>query len=170
MKTVKIELTANEVLVAGYVGMRRAADAYFKNRKVGFKEFYLGELWSSHIESAHAETAVSKYLGKYWGYGVNTFDVPDIEGTDIEVRWSRHTHDKPSKGCKVKAQEADSKIIVAVTGRCPNYEIMGWCEPSYAKRPRMYCAEFPPCYFVPFDELRPMDELKAFMKERAGNG
>ena len=55
-----IELNANEVLVATYIGSRRNAEASFKKRKARFPEKKVGELWGFHIESAHAELAVCK--------------------------------------------------------------------------------------------------------------
>ena len=82
-----VELNANEVLVASYVGARRNAEASFRNRKPRFPEKVVGELWGFHIESAHAELAVCKYLGIYWGFGVNTFHVEDIVNTNLEIRW-----------------------------------------------------------------------------------
>jgi len=48
---VNFTLNANEVLVAGYVGMRRNAEAKFNRRKARFPEKVVGELWGKHIES-----------------------------------------------------------------------------------------------------------------------
>ena len=65
-----VELNANEVLVATYIGSRRNAEASFKKRKARFPEKVIGELWGFHIEAAHAELAVCKilrYLLGLWG-------------------------------------------------------------------------------------------------------
>ena len=71
-----------------FVGSRRNGEARFNNRKPRFPEKVPGELWGFHIESACAELAVCKYLGIYWGFGVNTFHVSDIVNTNLEIRWS----------------------------------------------------------------------------------
>lgn len=150
-----VTLTANEVLVAGYVGMRRNVEAKYNKRKPRFPERVVGELWGNHIESAHAELAVAKALGIYWGFGVNTFHVADIENTNYEVRWTRRSD------CKVRLDE-DDKIVISVTGACPSYEVRGWIKAKDAKQPQWYCENPPPCYFVPHDQLHPISELMEY--------
>ena len=152
-----VELNANEVLVATYIGSRRNAEACFKKRKARFPEKSVGELWGNHIESAHAELVVCKYLGIYWGFGVNTFHVEDIVNTNLEVRWS--------SGKSLKVRPDDKGIVVCVTGSCPKYEIKGWIKASDAKQEKWkYAKTLPVCYFVPHSELRPIEELKCQIK------
>ena len=147
-----VELNANEVLVATYIGSRRNAEASFRNRKPRFPEKVLGEMWGFHIEAAHAELAVAKCLGIYWGFGVNTFHVEDIVNTKIEVRLSLRED--------VKVRPDDNGIIVSVTGKCPTYEIKGWIKAEDAKQDKWKYNKEPICYFVPHKELRSIDELK----------
>jgi hypothetical protein len=104
-----VELNANEVLVATYIGSRRNAEASFKGRQARFPDLSVMVLWGGHIESAHAELAVCKYLGIYWGFGVNTFHVEDIVNTNFEIRWS------PREDLKVRPD--DKGIIISVTGK-----------------------------------------------------
>jgi len=146
-----VNLNANEVLVAGYIGMRRNAEATFRGRKNRFPERYAGELWGNHIESAHAELAVCKALGIYWGFGVNTFHAPDVQDTNLEIRWSKRND--------VKVRPDDTGVIVSVTGSCPTYEIKGWIRAQDAMQDRWYHANHPPCYFVPHDALEDFGEL-----------
>ena len=148
----KVELNANEVLVATYIGSRRNAEASFRNRKPRFPEKVVGELWGFHIESAHAELAVCKYLGIYWGFGVNTFHVEDVVNTNLEIRWSSRED--------VKVRPDDKGVIVCVTGKCPVYEIKGWIKAADAKQDKWKYNKEPICYFVPHAELRPIEELK----------
>lgn len=148
----KVELNANEVLVATYIGSRRNAEASFRNRKPRFPEKVAGELWGFHIESAHAELAVCKYLGIYWGFGVNTFHVEDVVNTNLEIRWSSRED--------VKVRPDDKGVIVCVTGKCPVYEIKGWIKAEDAKQDKWKYNKEPICYFVPHTELRPIEELK----------
>jgi len=152
-----VELNANEVLVATYIGSRRNAEASFRNRKPRFPEKVLGEMWGFHIEAAHAELAVAKCLGIYWGFGVNTFHVEDIVNTKIEVRLSLRED--------VKVRPDDNGIIVSVTGKCPRYEIKGWIKAEDAKQDKWkYEKTLPLCYFVPHNELKPIEILKCQMK------
>ena len=147
-----IELNANEVLVAGYVGMRRNAEATYKKRKSRFPEKVKGELWGFHIEAAHAELAVCKYLNIYWGFGVNTFHVPDVVNTNLEIRWSSRPN--------LKVRPDDSGIIVSVTGQCPTMEIKGWIKAEDAKKESYFYNKEPVCYFVPHKDLNPVSTLK----------
>jgi hypothetical protein len=151
MESVEVNLNANEVLVAGYIGMRRNAEASFRKRSPRFPEKQSGELWGFHIEAAHAECAVAKYLGIYWGFGVNTFHTEDINNTNIEVRWSSRQN--------VKVRPDDNSIIVSVSGKCPTYNLMGWINADDAKKQEYYYAIHPPCYFVPHNELNPIQTL-----------
>ena len=152
-----IELNANEVLVATYIGSRRNAEAKFRGRKARFPEKVPGELWGFHIEAAHAELAVAKYLGIYWGFGVNTFHVADIVNTKLEVRWSLRED--------VKVRPDDNGIIVSVTGSSPTYEIKGWIKAEDAKQDKWkYTKTLPVCYFVPHKELLPIEELQKHLR------
>jgi len=150
-----IELNANEVLVASYVGARRNAEASFRNRKPRFPEKVVGELWGFHIESAHAELAVCKYLGIYWGFGVNTFHVEDIVNTNLEIRWSSRSD--------LKVRPDDTGVVISVTGKCPSYEIKGWIEAENALQDKWRYDKEPICYFVPHKELKPIEELKKIL-------
>jgi hypothetical protein len=158
-KTVNLTLNANEVLVAGYVGMRRNAEARFNRRKARFPEKVIGELWGFHIESAHAELCVAKALGLYWGFGVCTFHVEDIENSGIEVRWSGRRKD-----CKIRPD--DKGFIVSVSGQCPDYEIKGWIKAEDGKKEEFYRADPPPAYFVPHERLKSIEELAEIIKEK----
>lgn len=148
---VKIELNANEMLVAGYVGMRRNAEAKYNKRKVRFPERKYGELWGNHIESAMAECAVCKYLGVYWGFGVNTFHVSDVVNRNYEIRFSNRSD--------LKVRPDDEGIIISVSGDCPVYFINGFINANEAKRSCWLYDQEPICYFVPHQYLYPINEL-----------
>jgi hypothetical protein len=147
-----VSLNQNEVLVSTYIGSRRNAEASFRKRSPRFPEKTPGELWGFHIEAAHAECAVAKLLGLYWGFGVNTFHTPDITGTNYEVRWSQRPN--------LKVRPDDSGIVISVSGKSPDYVVHGWINAEDAKRDEWKCASPPPCYFVPHDKLRPIEELR----------
>lgn len=149
-----VELNANELLVGTYVGSRRNAEAKYNKRKVRFPEKKYGELWGSHIESALAELAVCKYLGVYWGFGVNTFHVTDIVNKPFEVRFSNRTD------VKIRPDDDDDMYIISVSGDCPTYHINGAIKSVDGKKDEWLYMQEPKCYFVPHHQLFDIDFLK----------
>jgi hypothetical protein len=148
-----VSLTQMEVAVATMVGSYRNAESNFSGRKPRFPEKTSGELWGFHIESALAELAVSKALGIYWGFSVNTFHVPDIANTNIEVRWST------SPRLKIRPDDPDARIMVSVRGSCHEKEIMGWCYAREGKLKDNRSGSEPPCYFHDHEDLSPINSL-----------
>jgi hypothetical protein len=59
----------------------------------------------------------------------------------------------------------DKGRVISVTGKCPAYEIKGWIDAEEAKQPRWLFPQPPPCYFVPHNHLRPIQELMELSKE-----
>lgn len=147
-----VRLEMGEILVATYIGSMRNAESKIKGRRPRFKERHTGELWGYHIESAHAELVVAKYLGVYWGFKVNTFHVPDIENTNYEVRFSNRSD--------VKIRPDDSGIIISVSGECPEYRINGWVKADEGKQEIYKCHKEPICYFYPHSKLNDIRQLK----------
>ena len=99
-----------------------------------------------------AEQAVAKHVGLYWGNHVNRFGSGDV--ADMEVRWS------PRKDLKVK--DGDNGVVISVTGLPPTFIINGWIMASDAKRPewkRDFNNWCKPAYFVPLENLNPMETL-----------
>ena len=145
-------LTLEEVEQAAARGLKEAAAYYERNKDVKFIEPYPGELWTHYIEQELADVAFAKFKDS---------EFPNYSGLRIVSRWTEHTYSKPAKGLKVKAKQ--DGVCVCVIGRSPNYELLGWIECEYAKRPRLYCADWPMHYLVPMDDLKPMDELKQYL-------
>lgn len=147
----EVILNVNEILVATYIGSRRNAEARYKNRSPRFPEKVPGELWGYHIEAAHAELAVCKYLGIYWGFGVNTFHVADVSNTQIEIRWSQRND--------LKIRPDDKGIIISVSGLSPKYKINGWIKAEAGKKDIYKYDKDPVCYFVPHKDLNSISTL-----------
>ena len=148
-----VALTAIEVAVGTTVGAYRNAESQLSGRKPRFPEKTPGELWGFHIESALAELAVSKALGIYWGFSVNTFHVPDIANTNIEVRWSS------APRLKIRPDDPNQRVMVSVRGACHEKELMGWCYAHEGKLKENRSASDPPCYFHDHENLRPINSL-----------
>lgn len=164
-------LSYGEFLSAAQIGLFRNAEAILMQRQMRFKESKTGELWGAHIQSAIAELAVAKYLGRHWGMGVNDFHQPDIAGLPVEVRWSDRTD------CKVRP---DDRAYVVSVGPCDQGQkprdltsatyrvaIQGWIAAHDAMRPEWQSTTPPVCYFVPVRCLNPPDSLKAELREWA---
>lgn len=149
----EIILSINEVLVATYIGSRRQAESQYRNRTPRFPERVNGELWGYNIEAAHAELAVAKYLGVYWGFGVNTFHTADIENTNLEIRHSQRND------LKIRPDD-NNMIVVSVSGRSPKYKLNGWINSDLGKLEEFKSTTHPLCYFVPHSYLNPIETLK----------
>ena len=101
-----------------------------------------------------SELAVANLLELPWLAGVDTYHTADIL-PDIEVRWS------PRQFLKVRPD--DNGRVVAVTGQCPNFVVMGWMPAEMTKQPQWFHSIEPTCYFVPYEDLldiSTIDELK----------
>jgi hypothetical protein len=148
-----VTLADYEIEMAAFVGMKRNADSIIAKRTPRFAERKVGEMWAHHIVGAQAELAVAKALGAYWGGNNRSFHVPDIEGTNFEVRWSMRDD--------VKVRPDDTGVVIGVRGACPNYEIVGWLYAKQGMREewKAFHNTPNPAFFVPHDQLRPFSEL-----------
>lgn len=117
---------------------------------------YSGAGWSEHIEGACGELVVAKALNIYWAGGINIFKLPDVDN-NIQVRTrSKHFYD-----LIVRQNDSDDDLFVHVTGTCPNYKIHGYMQGRDAKREQWLFdhGNRPPAYFVPQEELVPIEDL-----------
>jgi hypothetical protein len=112
--------------------------------------------WEEGIEGTLAEIAVAKALGIFWNGGVGEFKGPDV-GTNIQVRWTN----KATNKLIVRDADRSENTYVLVTGECPEYNIVGWIEGTEAKQDRFLFGPNgrPPAYFVPQEELNPIESL-----------
>jgi hypothetical protein len=149
-----VTLESYELELASEVGRRRQAAAIRDKRLPRFPERYPGELWANHIQGACGELAVAKLFGWYWPGHVDTFHEPDfvVNSLRYDVRWS-------SNG-KAKVRPDERVIVIGVAGQAPEMYVMGAISAHYARqRDDWYCADAPPCWFVPFAHLFPLDSL-----------
>lgn len=147
----KVRLTWAECYQAGLAGFRRNLEATCKGRKPRFKERRSGELYGFHILSAMAEMAVAKAFDKFWSFHEQKFSGGDVGS--YEVRYSERQD--------LKVRPRDEGIVIAVTGREPEFEIVGWIDAADAKQEE-WVKDFGygnPAYFVPHTELHAIREL-----------
>lgn len=76
--------------------------------------------WATDIDGAHAEQALSKYLGIYWFPGINTFKAPDLIN-GLQVRSTNHANGH----LIIRPNDDDYQTFVLVVCQTPIYRLMG---------------------------------------------
>lgn len=142
MKVVLREPVLSAAIAAG-LARQRSAEA--KRSRPAFAEAWPGQLLDNHINGACAEAAVAVALGLTPSLGVDVYAVPDLDGTRIEVRWSRARN-----WCKITPRDiALDRLVVGVVGVPPHaMEILGWLEARDAPERGTFAARPPPCWFI----------------------
>lgn len=153
MKGVNLEWF--EVSRAALVGVSRNVEALRKSltNKMPTNQ----RDWDIHILGALGECAFAKATNRYWNGSVNTFKSGGDIGECIQIR----TRSKHSYDLIVRDEDKDGDVFVLVTGGPLEFRVQGWIRAADAKR-REYRANYGnygEAYFVPKDELRPIERL-----------
>lgn len=145
--SVFVNLTQDEVDHAVSKGTERQESADRKKSVSAFPEQFSNQLLLNHQHAACAELAVAKFLRIDTELGVDVYSVPDIDGTRIDVRWSRSRNH-----CKVKKEDIEKdRVIVGCVGPMNRVEILGWILASDAPsrcRSSDPSDGRPPCLFI----------------------
>lgn len=151
-----VTLSWPEVAQAATVGVWRRIHAYRRARSQPYGN-PTHDLWGLDIESACAELAVAKALGRYWA-GSFVGDPSSLNGDvgdELQVRSTWRTN-----GCLlVHPADRDSDIFVLVVGTAPTYRLAGWTLGETAKKPQFWRDAERPCFFVPQSSLAPIGLL-----------
>jgi hypothetical protein len=150
----QITLTWHELMAASLVGVMRQVSSLKDGRQHIAGMTGIG--WDTHIEGACGEAAVAKALGIYWGCHCNNFSGDDLPG--IQVRTARKT----DAALVIRPHDDEAARWVLVTGQAPIFCVRGWILGRDGKR-QEWLADYggrPPAYFVPQEELRPLEELE----------
>lgn len=149
-----VHLNPFELWLAGMVGSKRQIEAIRQN--LPDRHGYDGDGWSIHTEGAAGEMAFAKAVGLYWNGSVNTFKREgDVVGYEVRTR-SRHNYE-----LIIRPNDPDDRIYVLVTGRSPDFRVVGWIRGRDGKRPewlRTY-GNRPAAHFVPHGALKPLEAL-----------
>lgn len=149
-----VDLTHEELLVAGIVGVMRQADALKRQRPSahGYDE---KDPWTKHVEGAAAEMAVAKVTNRYWSplKAGALYGGPVDVGRMIQVRQT-----KRGDGCLLlHRSDADDHVFVLVIGSPPSFDVVGWIKAKDGKRPEFWRTfTGRPAFFVPQEALRPV--------------
>ncbi len=107
--------------------------------------------------------AVAKATGRYWSGSLGNLRADDVG--EIQVR----TTSRPENRLIIHEADQDEKYFVLVTGRAPQFRIVGWIMARDAKREEWWQdpAGGRAAYFVPQSALRPISELTIGNAQRA---
>lgn len=110
--------------------------------------------WTAHIEGACGELVVAKALNRHWSGNIGDLEADDVGPYQVRTT----TYIGPNAKTRIHKGDADHKRFVGVSGRMPNYEILGWIVARDGKREEWWddpTHENRPAYFVPRTALNP---------------
>jgi hypothetical protein len=147
-----VQLSAQEIMLAANAGVVRRVRAISANaqRTHGQPD---NNRWEQDIEGCCAEVAVCKALGIYWT-GAERIRANDAGSFD--VRYTPHPN-----GCLILHDEDPDRRFVLVIGKYGVYRLAGWIDAVEGKVERFWGdkGHNRPAYWIPQDELHPMDTL-----------
>lgn len=155
----KIKLNKFEFAIAVQVGTYRQMSNLNRGRKDAYGAIEENG-WSLHIEGACGEAAAAKALGYYWSGNMSDLAAADINSN--KLRLEVRTRSREYYELIIHDNEDDNAAFILLTGKAPNFTLVGWCygyegkKPEYYKDPTGYR---PLAYFVPHEKLRPINEL-----------
>lgn len=158
----EVTLTWAEVEIAVAAGCKRRLLALHDGRPdaYGFRE---SDPWGTDIESAASEMAVAKALGLYWiPYARRPQEIPADVGDDVQVRRRK----KIGYNLLLHPRDPDEHIYVLVYGQIPTFTLEGWTRGATGKA-RPLSDPFNtgrPAFWIPAEELAPIDDLLAMYR------
>lgn len=145
-----VRLDKSEALTAAIGGSQRHLRQAFDQRKNTFDG--TRDLWSMDIEAAAAELAFAKATNQYWA----PTSRPDWDG-DVGTWQVRHTQ-RTQGHLIVYNGDRDTDRFVLVTGKIPEFHVIGWLLGAAAKKPGWWAPRMGrPCFMVPQGALTTFD-------------
>ena len=159
----RVILEWSEQLLAAQVGVMRRISSISKARSEPH-ETPPGDLWGNDIESSGAEAAAAKVLRRYWQAVHNSPATQDGDISGVEVR---STQLADGRLIIHEVRDKDDSPFVLVRGTFPVYDVVGWIRGRDAKKDEYIFkgdgrrGDGNKVYFVPANQLRPIEELIA---------
>jgi hypothetical protein len=159
----QVVLTPDELYQAVIVGARRRIICIFRRKNKQHYESPRSDEWATEIESCCAEMALAKHLGVYWTGGAFEGEraAHDV-GVNKQVRHTTY----PNGSLIIYPEDKPEDRFVLVTGKAPNYLVIGWCfgrdahekgkDHPWWTQPQN---KLSPSWWVPQLELRPMNTV-----------
>lgn len=145
-KNISISLTPDELYAAVAVAGHRRITSIFKRSQAQHYQCPNNTEWSTEIEAAAAEMVFAKFKNWYWSGSQWSGKVAKADVGNVQVRHTHHTN-----GCLIIYPEDDDiPRYVLVTGRSPNYVIVGWMLGKDGKQNEFFKSDARyPAWFVP---------------------
>lgn len=142
-----VRLTVEEMRQVAHVGVERRLRAISRSRQ--HRWAWDGEgVWNTDIQSAAAEMAVAKMLGRYWADTAEPDSAGDV-GDRVQVRWTQ----RPD-GCLIlHPEDPDDHWFFLVVGQMPELDVRGHMQGKAGKQQRFWRDMARPAFFVPQAEL-----------------
>lgn len=158
-----LELSGQEMVTAGTVGLRRHVAAIVKGKRPVHGAQGNGHpgAFDNHILGAMAEFAVARALNLFWAPNIGLTAKGDVGGL-IEVR--ARTQDGTGLDLAIRPGDGTNSPHVLVHCDPPLFRIIGWIFAREAASIAGSCwNEKRGLWFVPHVALRPMEELKQYI-------
>ena len=152
-----VTLTWTEQFFAAQAGAMRRISAMARRRPEPRGHPPL-DLWGLDVESAGAEAAVAKLLGKYWE---SVHPNPGLLCGDVGNIQVRSTT-RPDGRLIIRQQDKRDAPFVLVRGSMPAYDVVGWIIGADAMRDEYRNpGDGRPgvAFFVPAEKLKPIETL-----------
>jgi len=150
-------LTWKEIQPCGHVGVDRRCESRIAGLQDKLQDHMktAEKIWSTEIEGACAEKAVSKFRGLEWDETVGKFQ----RGGDVG-NWTQVRHTLDNQGSlKYRSWTCENKPYVCVTGELGWYLLHGWIWGFKAKQRPVSWPTNNPAWVVFQKDLEPMDTL-----------
>lgn len=158
---ISICLDHMDMALAASVGVERHIKAMAAGRKNAHGLSDNADLWGIHIEGAAAEFAFAKALHLSWDRSTDPDKFKgDVEGYQVRLGRGDAYH------LVVRKNDPDEHIFVLVTGRCPNFNVVGWIRAIEGKNPAFWTSKGgrAPQFYVPQSALRPINAASALAR------
>ena len=154
---ISVSLNYWECVTAANVALNRKLASRFKKLKQRTFGKKGRDDWKDDIEGAMAEMAFCKHFGMYWDGSVNTFKMPDVPNTNIQIR----STDRNLGRLIIREGDPANDLYILVVGLIPNYKIIGGLFAHQGKLDEFI--DNPnnqsPCWMIPQDKLSPIENL-----------
>ena len=154
-----IELSPQEMITAGTIGVRRQVAALFQNRRPshGAHDNSDSRAFDDHIIGAMAEYAVAKTLNLFWDPSIGKVKKGDVGGfVEVRVRRVGGT----GLDLVIRPGDEDDAPYVLVHAEVPRFFIKGWLYGRDGKAGGFVWNEQRRLWFIPPEKINAIEELK----------
>lgn len=159
---ITMTLTAAQLLIAGNVGLMRAAQNVVRGAKGRYGASDGNGSWEIHILGAQAEFATALYLNLSWDGSIGDYKAIDV-GNRVNVR----SVCSPNRRLLLHRADQDDVPFVCVFAAPPRFSLIGWTLARDGKQDQFWqdpTHQDRPAFFVPHEALQAMPALQAWLR------